>query len=115
MDAHDAVDDLLFADALDLVPVAQVHGYGVAGGGHVEGEALNLREGGLQAVPLRLVLFAAFGFDEGVGEDGVVLRVGLVGFVAGKGGVSEGSLLPRGRASLGRAGLRRAGGFSTGI
>jgi hypothetical protein len=33
---------------------------------------LNLREGGLEAVPLRFVLFAAFGFGEGVREGGGV-------------------------------------------
>lgn len=47
VDVHDAVDDLFFADAFDLVPVAEVHGYRVAGGRHIEGESLDFREGGL--------------------------------------------------------------------
>jgi hypothetical protein len=76
VDAYDAVNDLFLADAFDLVPVAQAHGYGVAGRNHVEGEALDFGEGGLEAVPLRLVLFAAFGFSEGVGEGRVVLDYG---------------------------------------
>jgi hypothetical protein len=79
VDIHDAVDDLFFADAFDFIPVAKVHGYRVTRGGHVEGESLDFRECSLQAIPLCLVLFAAFGFGEGVGEEGVVLLVGLVG------------------------------------
>jgi len=35
-------------------------------------ELFDLREGGLEAVPLRFVLFAAFGFGEGVREGGGV-------------------------------------------
>lgn len=36
-------------------------------------QALDLAECGLQAVPLRLVLFAADGFGDGVFEDAVVV------------------------------------------
>ena len=79
MDVYDIVNDLLFADAFDLVSVAEVHGNWVAGGGNIEGQALNFGEGGLEAVPLSLVLFAALGFGKWVGEDSVVLAVCLVG------------------------------------
>jgi hypothetical protein len=102
MDVHHAVKDLFFADALDLISVAEVHDYRVARGGHAEGKALDFQEGGLQAVPLRLVLFAAFGFGEGVGEDGVVLVVWLVGLLRGEmvrgPYFPEGELLERGPA-----------------
>jgi len=70
VDVHDAADDLFFADAFDFILVVNVHGYRVARGGPVAGESLDFREGSLQAVSLYFVLFAAFGFGEGVGEDG---------------------------------------------
>jgi hypothetical protein len=78
VDIDDAIDDLLFSNAFDLVSVAKVHGYWIAGGGHGEGEALDFGKCGLQAVPLRLVLFTALGFGERVGEYCVILVGGLV-------------------------------------
>jgi hypothetical protein len=75
VDVYDTVNDLLFADAFDLVSVAEVHGNWVSGGGNIEGQELNFREGGLEAVPLSLALFAALGFGKWIGEDSVILAV----------------------------------------
>ena len=50
-----AADGRLFADALDLVHGGHVHLDGVAGGGDAVGLALDLGEGGLEAVLCRSV------------------------------------------------------------
>lgn len=52
MDVDDALDDLLGADTFDLVARLEVHGDGVAGGGHLVMQALDGGEGGLKTVPL---------------------------------------------------------------
>ena len=67
-----AVNDLLFTDALYDVAGTQVHGDWVAGGSDFMMEALDLRKGSLEAVPLRFVSLAAFGYGDRVFEDGVV-------------------------------------------
>ena len=68
-----AVDGLLLADALDDVAGTQVHGDWVAAGCDFVVEALDFREGGLEAIPLRFVLLAAYGFGDGVFEDALIV------------------------------------------
>ena len=68
-----AVDGLLFADTLDDVTRAQVHGDRVAARGDFVVEALDFGEGGLQAVPLGFVLLAADGFGDGIFEDALIV------------------------------------------
>jgi hypothetical protein len=73
MDAHDRINNLFHADALDFISRKQIHDDGVSGASDGLVEALDGGEGLLEAVPLGLVLFAALGLGEGVGEGGVVL------------------------------------------
>ncbi len=75
MNVYDTVDDLFFSNAFDLVPVAEVHAYWVAGGGYVDREAFDFGEGGLEAVPLGLILFAPLGLGKGVSKNGIILVV----------------------------------------
>ncbi len=68
-----AVDGLLFPDALYDVAGTQVHGDGVAAGRDFVVETLDFGEGGLEAIPLRFVLLAAYSFGDGVFEDAFVV------------------------------------------
>ena len=71
-DLNLAVDDLLFADALHDIASTKIHLNGVAGGGDFMVQTLNFTEDGLQTVPLRLVLLAAFGFGDWVLEGSII-------------------------------------------
>lgn len=68
-----AVDGLLFSNTLHDVARTQVYGDWVAAGGDFVVEALDFGKGGLQAIPLRLVLLAADGFGDGIFEDTLVV------------------------------------------
>lgn len=72
-DVDFAIDGLLFTNAFDDVTRTQVHGDWVATRSDFVVEALNLGEGSLEAVPLRFVLLAAYGFGDGVFEDALVI------------------------------------------
>lgn len=72
-DVDFAVDGLLFANTLHDIACTQVHGDWVAAGGDFVVEALDFREGGLQAVPLRFVLLAADGLGDGIFEDALIV------------------------------------------
>ena len=68
-----AVNGLLFFDTLDDIACAHVHADGVTGRCDFMVETLDLGEGGLETVPLWLVLLAAFGFGDGVFERPIVI------------------------------------------
>ena len=68
-----AVNGLLFTDALYDVASTQVHTNWVAAGGDFMVEALNFREGSLEAIPLRLVLLSPYGFGDRVLKDAFVI------------------------------------------
>ena len=68
-----AVDSLLFADALYDVAGTQVHTNWVATGCDFVVETLNFRKGSLEAIPLRFVLLATYGFGDRVFEDALII------------------------------------------
>ena len=68
-----AVNGLFLANAFYNVACTQVHPNWVTTGSHFVVEALNFGEGGLEAVPLRFVLLAAYGFGDRVLEDTLVI------------------------------------------
>ena len=68
-----AVDGLLFANTLHDIAGTHVHRDWVTAGCDFVMEALNLRKGSLETVPLRLVLLAAYGFGDGVLENTLVI------------------------------------------
>lgn len=72
VDQDFAVDGLLLADALDHVSCLEVHFDGVAGARNLVVQALDFRESGLKAVPLRLELLAALGNGQRVREGGII-------------------------------------------
>lgn len=63
---------LLLPNPLDHIPRAQTHLDRIPIILHLMTQAFDLRESGLQTVPLRFVLLAALRDGEGVGEEGVV-------------------------------------------
>lgn len=67
-----ALDRLLLVDALDDIARLHVHLNGVAGAVDLVAETFNFGEGGLEAIPLWLILLAAFGLGDGVLEYGVI-------------------------------------------
>lgn len=67
------VNNLLFVYSLDDVASAHIHGNRVAAGCNFVVQAFNLGEGGLEAVPLGLILRAAFSFGNRIFEYPVVL------------------------------------------
>lgn len=66
----------LFSNTFDLVSRLQVHSDRVSGRCHFLVEALDFREGRLEAIPLWFILLATFGISDRVLEDGIVLRIG---------------------------------------
>ena len=68
-----AVDGLLFANAFYDVAGTQVHRNWVTAGSDFVMQALDFRESGLEAIPLRFVLLATYGFGDWVFEDTLVV------------------------------------------
>ena len=68
-----AVDGLLFANAFYDVAGTQVHSDWVTTGSDFVMQALDFRESSLEAIPLRFILLAAYGFGDGVLEDTLVV------------------------------------------
>lgn len=68
-----AINNLLFADALYDIASTQVHTDWVAAGSDFVMEALDFREGSLEAIPLRFVSVTTFGNGDRVFEDGVII------------------------------------------
>lgn len=68
-----AIYSLLLTDAFDNVASTEVHADGVSRRGDFVVKTLNLGESGLQTVPLRLVLLAAFCFCNGIFEDPLII------------------------------------------
>lgn len=86
MHQHSGIDDLFLSDALDLVQGLEAQLDGIATLDNVEMLLVDLAHGGLQAIPLRFILFAALGDRQRVVEAGVVgpQREFTLGGVAGK-------------------------------
>ena len=61
-----AVNGLFFANTLHDVAGTQVHRYWVTTGSYFVVEALDFRKGSLEAVPLRFILLAPYGFGNRV-------------------------------------------------
>ena len=68
-----AVDGLLFANAFYDVAGTQVQPYWVTAGSDFVMQALDFRESGLEAIPLRFILLAAYSFGDRVLEDTFVV------------------------------------------
>ena len=68
-----AVDGLLFANAFYYVPGTQVQSDWIPAGSDFVVQALDFRKSSLEAIPLRFVLLAAYGFGDRVFEDTFVV------------------------------------------
>ena len=68
-----AIDGLLFANAFYDVAGTQVHCDWVTAGSDFVMQALDFRESGLEAIPLRFILLAAYSFGDRVLEDTLVV------------------------------------------
>ena len=68
-----AVNGLFFANAFYDVAGTQVHSNWVTAGSDFVMQALDLRESGLEAIPLRFILLAAYGFGDRVLENTLVI------------------------------------------
>ena len=68
-----AVDGLLFANAFYDVAGTQVHSDWVTARSDFMMQALDFRESGLETIPLRFILLAAYGFGDRVLEDTLIV------------------------------------------
>ena len=68
-----AVDGLLFTNAFYDVTGTQVHCNWVTAGSDFVMQALDFRKSGLETIPLRFILLAAYGFGDRVLEDTLIV------------------------------------------